>query len=461
MAVTLSCKLFADGIKFVNIHGWDLEGSGRLFETAVTRIQLGTVVGHIVLVNECFWNRNWRTLSINFIMIVFILAVQFVLNKKTVTKLNTVLRIIGKIDFQTPTSIDKSNWVYRYSHPYIRVLGPKQACVYMNEINSPVSVEPRAHTWYQEQRRYNVPLPLQSPLKKSLTKQATELLSLDDKKLEGMEKMHEKTKLNLDKNRELEMFSNKKEYEMDDGIYSPLQLSNRFKLAPAQAQENEIPKSAKLERPLKNQTEEADHEFFHFYSNNSHFRRDGFNLDRAISPDLHKLECPQLPEEHEEIKTQKENHPEHQSNKISMNTIPNEYSITSNRQKPRLNPLEFSCSQKGSKKALDQDRKPTIIEKKRSKPTPFLFNQGHQSKTDSKVSIEGLGGISSKRHEHMQEDIQENSVFHLALNNGTPSFDMDSIPNEDNPKGVESYGHLLSNPQTNLNLQVSGKTDQP
>ena len=158
LSACLAFKLFADGVKFTNIHGWDLEGSGRLFETVLERCQLGTLIPHLLLVNQCFFNNMWRTLAINAAVILFVVVLQVFLYNNRMANLNSIMRIIGKIEFKTTTLWDIENWIYRYSHPYVRVLGAKQATLFMKEINNPISLEVIAQASLRMQRRYNVPV---------------------------------------------------------------------------------------------------------------------------------------------------------------------------------------------------------------------------------------------------------------------------------------------------------------
>ena len=57
IAFVFMLKLFSDGVKFTNIHGWDVEGSGKLYEVALARAQIGTAISHMILFNQCFWNK--------------------------------------------------------------------------------------------------------------------------------------------------------------------------------------------------------------------------------------------------------------------------------------------------------------------------------------------------------------------------------------------------------------------
>jgi len=164
MSTALFFKLFADGVKITNIHGWDIEGSGKLFEMALGRVQLGPSLMHIILLNQCYWTENWLGVFFNALMIVLIFITYFMLKNNLHSKIKPLLHVIDKIPFQEASNHDKINWVFRYSHPYIRSQGTKRGTHMINEINSPVSVEPRLHPGLQGQKRFNMPIPAFTPL---------------------------------------------------------------------------------------------------------------------------------------------------------------------------------------------------------------------------------------------------------------------------------------------------------
>lgn len=163
MSIALFFKLFADGVKITNIHGWDLECSGKLYEVALNRIIVGTALSHVIQLNQCFWNAKWTIFSVNLFAVILIVTLYLFLRKYKRTKLHSMYSVISKIEFQEVNVRDKVNWIYRYSHPYIRFLGTKKATQVMNEINSPVSFEARVHPSLEKQKRFNLPIPATSP----------------------------------------------------------------------------------------------------------------------------------------------------------------------------------------------------------------------------------------------------------------------------------------------------------
>ncbi len=167
ISIALTFKLFADGVKFTNIHGWDLEGSGKLYEVALARIQIGTAITHTILFNQCFWNAQVRNMVIHFLMIVLIVALHVVGKRHRKTKLESIVRIIDRMPFQVPSVRDKANWIYRYSHPYFRAKGVMETFRLMNQINSPLSLEARIFNRMREPKRFNMPFTVESPTKYS------------------------------------------------------------------------------------------------------------------------------------------------------------------------------------------------------------------------------------------------------------------------------------------------------
>lgn len=167
LAICLTFKLFADGVKFTNIHGWDLEGSGKLYEVALARMQIGTAITHAILFNQCFWNTQVRNCVIHFLMICLVIALHVIGKRHRKTKLESIVRIIDRMPFQVPSSRDRANWVYRYSHPYFRAKGVKETFRLMNQINSPLNMEARLFNRMREPKRFNMPFTVESPTKHS------------------------------------------------------------------------------------------------------------------------------------------------------------------------------------------------------------------------------------------------------------------------------------------------------
>ena len=191
--------------------------------------------------------------------------------KNRAAKLNAIIRIIGKVKFQTPTQTDKSNWVFRYSHPYIRVLGPQQATVFMNDINSPISIEPNVHPILQHQRRFNLPIPFSSPVR-SLTKVSTLNACGDDLKNEA----------------------NDNNFPLNGEVFNPenksqkgSEIANDNSVNGFSAEDSLKGIRIKLDWPLSIHETSPKEQIF---GSNSHFRKDGEMLDFAISPRWNPLD---------------------------------------------------------------------------------------------------------------------------------------------------------------------------
>lgn len=174
MAFVLLFKLFADGVKFTNIHGWDLEGGGKLFELVLSRLVVGTIICHLLLFNQCFWGKLYRTMILNIIMTLFTTIVYFMLKRYPTAKLKMIVKTFNNkgrpiLVFSKPTKYDSNNWVYRYTHPYLYFLGPERAHFEMKDfesnslsgskvssidsrVNNQIEVNNRLH------RRFNKPL---------------------------------------------------------------------------------------------------------------------------------------------------------------------------------------------------------------------------------------------------------------------------------------------------------------
>lgn len=263
LAICFTFKLFADGIKFTNIHGWDLEGSGRLFETVLERIQLGTLIPHLLLMNQCFFNEMWRTLAINVIVIIYVIVLQVFMYKSRMANLRSIMRIAGKIDFQKTNNLDVAYWVYRYSHPYIRVLGPKKAMSFMNDINSPVSLEILSMNNSRAPRRFNIPINEGSPLRSP--KKESSLTELNHYQESG-------------EKHQVEVSSARKNLDME----------KKFNRSGSKSLIHDDLASIKLELPLNGKEDSVKSE--NLFGSNSHFRKDGMFLDFASSPAWKQIE---------------------------------------------------------------------------------------------------------------------------------------------------------------------------
>lgn len=195
MSFALAFKLFADGVKFTNIHGWDLEGSGKLYEVALARAQIGTAIVHLVLINQSFWNKEYRSLVINIIMLVLVVALHLFSKKYRKTRLRAILQIIDRIPFGVPSIRDQANWVYRYSHPYFRAKGPKETFRLMNGLNSPINLDPKMFSKVKE-KRFNLPFPIErSPSGKF--GQLLHAYQVEEGPLNGMESPRQDLKINI------------------------------------------------------------------------------------------------------------------------------------------------------------------------------------------------------------------------------------------------------------------------
>lgn len=162
LVAALTMKLFADGVKITNIHGWDIEGSGKLYEVALSRVLFGTLIPHVLYTNQCFWKGLWRTMAVNIFMIVFCLCIMYLVRTNRLARLSIVLKVLEGLKFKDTKKKDVINWVYKFSHPYIRQKGMFIALNYMNELNSPVSHD-HLKAIKQEPILFNRPSP--SPMK--------------------------------------------------------------------------------------------------------------------------------------------------------------------------------------------------------------------------------------------------------------------------------------------------------
>lgn len=163
----LLVKIFADGVKITNIHGWDIEGQGKLYESVLGIILIGALMPHLLYLNQAFWVSKWNSAFINTIMVIYLLIFIAFYFKKKVSNICYVLRCLSGHPFRQVTPQDVSNWAFRYSHPYIRVRGPEEAFEFINQINSPIRDLPELHPNWSGVRD-NRPLQGGSPERSSL-----------------------------------------------------------------------------------------------------------------------------------------------------------------------------------------------------------------------------------------------------------------------------------------------------
>lgn len=379
LAICLAFKLFADGIKFTNIHGWDLEGSGRLFETVLERCQLGTLIPHLLLMNQCFFSQLWRTLGVNVIIIIYVIVLQVFMYKNRAANLQAIMRIIGKIEFQKTTSRDVANWVYRYSHPYVRVLGPKKATLFMNDICLPNNLEALSGVQQSKDhpQRFNLPISDSSPTKsirKDLVDQKDEQEFGSNPKFSN--DPYSSSRKNLDYERRISAGGS-----IGKAI-SPEDLS-----------------SLKLESPLHAKDDHLSFKSEGNFGSNSHFRKDGHHLDLAASPVWKEIEKSALEfnslnginlkviEERKddsqfEIDRALNQEDEPAEGEIPQHHQPHDHKIWEGAHKADSMPL------KGSSKLMDPEQKPTLIDVRRNKiVSPIPLTLSRKNKSEGRVSM--------------------------------------------------------------------------
>lgn len=422
-------------------------------------------------------------MSINFIIIIYILAVQFMLYKRYMASLSTIMRIIGKIDFKKPTQLDKSNWVYRYSHPYIRVLGPKEATVYMNEINSPVSVDPKVHPWFQSQNRFNVPQPLFSPVRRGQTRPTEAAFDeyLKDSALIESELFESK------KEKDFDSINSIKENNIQQAFagLSPLQIDDKgLALSPRGTRKISAIKSV-LQLPIALSGDNTPMSYIPtIFQSNSHFKLDGMILDMAISPDMRKLDGGSIGlglgkffsdkdspnnldaiEDKDVADSESIKEPKKDLAKSSIaghSENPDKDVVLSQAQ---VESQEFHSNKHSGKRSNNSDKKPTFIDLKKKRqvgPLPFTGKPGSHKESKSSLANFRLplemgddekGVMSSKR------DIDES--LHKLTDHQKKSLQIDteSIGMENNVKEGTVHRTRLRIPNVQAELHSRKMTD--
>lgn len=370
------------------------------------------------------------------------------LNKKRMARLNSIMRIIGKMDFQTPNQLDKSNWVYRYSHPYIRVLGAKEATKYMNEINSPVSVDPKVHPVYQKQKRFNVPTPI-SPTKKSHTK-LTEALTENPLKNSDL---IESESLNPHKENMMKSdeFDERDQDTPKDSVSPFFAEKNGSCGTPSKTGFKNLKRNGlqlPLEASVGNSQLNGIPSQFH---SNSHFRVDGMVLDMAISPNLRECtgnDRDAINNSHSynlspstmnnQRSTQKP------GTKLLIELAENKISSENVVPKPNLGSQEFSSakiSSMKSNKSNNGDKRPTIVDIKKKQVGPLSMSKKGSPHTKSESRVNWTNNLAMKAY--FEDEQQKNNESRDNLTEDRKQLGQNEIIAEKDFDSIAKEGTII------------------
>lgn len=118
--VFLIMKGTCDGVTFICIYGRDVQGNGKLFESALRRIHIGLMFSHIVLLIQCYHKKDNRAVIVNGFILALCFFVQLMLKKWGIADFKSIINMVNHLDYSTPNVNDKADWVYAYTHPFIK-----------------------------------------------------------------------------------------------------------------------------------------------------------------------------------------------------------------------------------------------------------------------------------------------------------------------------------------------------
>lgn len=114
----------SEGILLVNVKGTDLFSLGEVIMTVVPWLFLGCTLCHLVLLNQSFWLSSQTSFAVNLVGMILSGGVGIIIHGKIDMYNSGGLRQIGKIIQKGPhnriTAVDKSDWLFHYSHPVLK-----------------------------------------------------------------------------------------------------------------------------------------------------------------------------------------------------------------------------------------------------------------------------------------------------------------------------------------------------
>lgn len=166
----LITKAISDGVTLICIYGKDVQGNGKLFESSLRKLHIGIILGHLVLMNRCYWGGSLLAFSINAVVVILSIGLQMLMKKWSVTDFKNMVyampgihtesrdRIVETLDFRSKTTApeqervpedrfikpslnDKADWVYKHTHPFIK--NTSYCAEYIEHFNEPLGVPPR------------------------------------------------------------------------------------------------------------------------------------------------------------------------------------------------------------------------------------------------------------------------------------------------------------------------------
>jgi hypothetical protein len=162
----LCMKSLCDGVTFICIYGKDIQGNGKLFESALRKVHLGLIYGHIMLAIQCYWEKKMGSLIANLVVIAVSGVVQGMLKGLGVADFKNMIKVLQGFEYSSPTVNDKADWVYKFTHPFVR--NTPYVKEYIEAHNQPLPVPPTALKVEDENARKRFEIKLNQPPDASL-----------------------------------------------------------------------------------------------------------------------------------------------------------------------------------------------------------------------------------------------------------------------------------------------------
>lgn len=115
-------KAFADGVTLICLRGKDVLTNGREFGNLLMYTELGLLLGHLLLLNQCFDQGKWVSLVINVCMTIYTFGVVVFLKRNREGLLKQIIKSMKGLKLNRPNILDKMEWLQKFAHPLIKQL---------------------------------------------------------------------------------------------------------------------------------------------------------------------------------------------------------------------------------------------------------------------------------------------------------------------------------------------------
>ena len=166
--IFLFLKALCDGITFICIYGNDVQGNGKLFESALRKVHIGLFLSHLVLISQCYWTNNYRAMIVNIIVAAVTLFIQLLLKYFGQADFKTIISMFKFIKFEKPNLNDKADWLFAYTHPFVKKTSFVEQFISEFNMHQPVKPRELRKNDPEFKRKFELQLNKQSEVKKKM-----------------------------------------------------------------------------------------------------------------------------------------------------------------------------------------------------------------------------------------------------------------------------------------------------